>query len=83
MARCCATTSRRASSAASALGYFTRNFVGGDIFENQFTAATGLEYFLNRNAVLFGRYQHTAFDTTTFDGNWTGEEVQLGVRLRN
>ena len=43
----------------------------------------GLEYFLNRNAVLFGRYQHTAFNTTSFDGNWTGEEVQLGVRLRN
>ncbi len=65
------------------LGYFTRDFVGADTFENQFTGAMGLEYFLNRNAVLFGRYQHTAFNTTSFDGNWTGEEVQLGVRLRN
>jgi hypothetical protein len=65
------------------VSYYTRNFVGADLFENQFTAATGLEYFLNRHAVLFGRYQHTAFNTTSFEGNWTGEEVQLGIRLRD
>lgn len=64
------------------VGYFTRNFVGADLFENQFTAATGLEYYLNRNAVLFGRYEHTAFNTDSFNGNYTAEEVQLGVRLR-
>ncbi len=68
---------------SAGVGYFTRDFVGGDLNENQFTAATGLEYFLSRYAVLFGRYQHTAFDTTSFDGNYTVEEVQLGVRLRN
>ncbi len=68
---------------SAGVSYYTRNFVGGGLFENQFTAATGLEYFLNRHAVLFGRYQHTAFNTTSFDGNWTGEEVQLGVRLRD
>jgi len=64
------------------VGYFTRNFVGAELLENQFTAATGLEYTFNRYVVLFGRYEHTAFDTTSFNGNWTAEEVQLGVRLR-
>ncbi len=64
------------------LGYFTRDFVGAGIHENQLTAATGLEYYLSRQAVLFGRYQHTAFDTTSPNGNYTVEEVQLGVRLR-
>ncbi len=64
------------------LGYFTRDFVGAGIHENQLTAATGLEYYLSRQAVLFSRYQHTAFDTTSPNGNYTVEEVQLGVRLR-
>ncbi len=64
------------------LALFTRDFVGAGIHENQLTAATGLEYYLSRQAVLFGRYQHTVFDTTTPNGNYTVEEVQLGVRLR-
>jgi hypothetical protein len=64
------------------LGFFTRDFVGAGIHENQLTAAAGLEYYLSRQAVLFGRYQHTAFDTTSPNGNYTVEEVQLGVRLR-
>ena len=64
------------------LGYFTRDFVGAGINENQLTAAAGLEYYLSRHAVLFGRYQHTVFDTTSPNGNYTAEEAQLGVRLR-
>jgi hypothetical protein len=32
--------------------------------------------------VLFGRYEHTEFYTSSPDGNWNGEEVQVGVRLR-
>ncbi len=65
------------------LSYFTRDFIGGDLSEDQFSAATGLEYYMNRNAVLFGRYQHQAFNTTSLNGNYTTEIVQLGVRLRN
>jgi len=64
------------------LGFFTRDFVGAGIHENQLTAATGLEYYLSRQAVLFGRYQHTVFDSTTPNSSYTVEEVQLGVRLR-
>jgi hypothetical protein len=63
--------------------FYTRDFVGAGLNENQFTAATGLEYFMNRHAVLFARYEHTAFDTSSPNGNWTGEVVQLGVRVRN
>jgi hypothetical protein len=63
--------------------FYTRDFVGAGLNENQFTAAAGLEYFMNRHAVLFGRYEHTAFDTSSPNGNWTGEVVQLGVRVRN
>jgi hypothetical protein len=68
---------------SAGIGYLTRDFVGGNLNENQFTAAAGLEYFLSREAVLFGRYEHTAFDTTSPNGNYTVEEVQFGVRLRH
>ncbi len=64
------------------LGFFTRDFVGAGVHENQLTAATGLEYYLSRQAVLFGRYQHTVFDSTSPNSSYTVEEVQLGVRLR-
>jgi hypothetical protein len=68
---------------SAGVSYFTRDFVGAGIHENQLTAATGLEYYLSREAVLFGRYQHTVFDTTTPNSNYTVEEVQVGVRLRD
>jgi hypothetical protein len=65
------------------LGFMTRDFVGAGINENQLTAATGVEYYLSREAVLFGRYQHTAFDSTQPNSSYTVEEVQAGVRLRH
>ncbi len=65
------------------VSYYNRDFVGGDLTEQQTTGAAGLEYYLSREYVLFGRYQHTAFYTTAPDGNYTAEEVQLGVRIRH
>jgi hypothetical protein len=65
------------------LGFFTRDFVGAGINENQLTAAAGLEYYMNRHAVLFGRYQHTVFDSSVPVSSYTVEEAQVGVRLRN
>jgi hypothetical protein len=65
------------------LGFFTRDFVGAGINENQLTAAVGLEYYMNRHAVLFGRYQHIVFDSSVPISSYTVEEAQIGVRLRN
>ena len=65
------------------LGYFTRDFVGAGINENQLTGAVGLEYYMNRHAVLFGRYQHTAFDSSSADRQLHGRGGAVGVRLRN
>jgi hypothetical protein len=65
------------------ISYYNRDFVGGDLTEQQATGAAGLEYYLSREWVLFGRYQHTAFYTTSANGNYTVEEVQMGVRLRH
>ena len=65
------------------ISYYNRDFVGGDLTEQQATGAAGLEYYLSREWVLFGRYQHTAFYTTSENGNYTVEEVQMGVRFRH
>jgi hypothetical protein len=65
------------------LGYLTRDFVGADTSESQFTAAAGGEYYLNRWAVLFTRYQHTVFDSSQPNSSYTVEEAQAGVRLRH
>ncbi len=65
------------------LGFMTRDFVGADIHESQFSAAVGAEYYLNRYAVLFSRYQYYDFDSSQPDGSFKGNEVQAGVRLRH
>jgi len=65
------------------VSYYNRDFVGGGLTEQQTTGAAGLEYYLSREWVLFGRYQHTAFFTTAENGNYTVEEVQVGVRFRH
>lgn len=63
--------------------YYNRNFVGGDLTEQQSTEAAGLEYYLSRAFVLFGRYQHMNFYTTAENGNYSVEEAQLGLRIRH
>lgn len=65
------------------LGYLTRDFVGAGITEEQLTAAVGSEYYLNRWAVLFARYEHTDFQSSQPASSYTVEEVQAGVRLRH
>ncbi|MFA5898389.1 MAG: outer membrane beta-barrel protein [Hyphomicrobium sp.] len=68
---------------SAGVGYMTRNFVGTDINEEQFTAAVGSEYYLNPWAVLFARYEHTDFQSSLPESSYTVEEVQAGVRLRH
>jgi len=63
--------------------YYNRDFVGGDLTEQQSTEAAGIEYYLSRAYVLFARYQHTNFYTTAVDGNYSAEEAQLGIRIRH
>lgn len=68
---------------SAGLGYMTRNFVGTDINEEQFSAGVGSEYYLNPWAVLFARYQHTDFQSSLPQASYTLEEVQAGIRLRH
>jgi hypothetical protein len=63
--------------------YLNRDFVGGDLTEQQSSEAAGLEYYLSREYVLFGRYAHTNFYTTAPNGDYSVEEMQLGLRIRH
>lgn len=68
--------------ASAGLSYATQDSQDGVIDESEIRATLGLEYFLNRETVLFSRYVHTSFDALGTDSDYEADEVRLGVRLR-
>lgn len=62
--------------------YTLQEFTGSRLSEIELRTTAGLEYFLNRQVVLFGRYQNTIFDTNDRGRSYTGDEVRVGVRVR-
>lgn len=68
--------------ASAGISYGVNSYSGISVEERDLRETVGLEYFLSRETVLFGRYQHTAFDTTSPSGDYTNDEVRFGVRLR-
>ena len=42
----------------------------------------GLEYFVNRETVLFTRYAHTDLDAIGVHSDYSADEIYLGMRLR-
>ncbi|MFX9008093.1 outer membrane beta-barrel protein, partial [Acinetobacter baumannii] len=55
---------------------------GSTLSEDELRATLGVEYFLNRETVLFSRYVHTAFSSTAPDAGYDADEIRIGVRLR-
>ena len=68
--------------ASAGISYTVNGYSGLAIEERDLRGTLGLEYFVNRDTVLFGRYQHTAFDTTSPSGDYSNDEIRVGVRLR-
>lgn len=54
----------------------------GSIAENELRGMVGLEYFANRDTVLFGNYIRSDFDAVGTLEDYTNNEVHIGVRLR-
>ncbi|MEW5965239.1 MAG: outer membrane beta-barrel protein [Pseudomonadota bacterium] len=73
---------RRHLVASAGINLLRRDFAGIDIAEREVRTALGLEYFLAREAVLFGRYQHTDFRSDQPASDFVDDEVRVGVRLR-
>ena len=62
--------------------YTARDFKGVTIEENETIAALGAEYYVNREIILFGRYQHIDFNSSQVLSDYTADDFRLGVRVR-
>ncbi len=63
-------------------GFSTTSYQGIVINENLTELGLAVEYYLAPEAVLFGRYQHTALRTNAQSGDWDADEVRVGLRVR-
>ncbi len=63
-------------------GFSTTSYQGIVINENLTELGLGLEYYLAPEAVIYGRYQHTALRTNAQRGDWDADEVRVGLRIR-
>jgi hypothetical protein len=73
---------RRNLIATAGLAYAQQDYDTAHIRERELRPSLGIEYFLSREAVLFGRYQHIAFDSTEPGRDYVSDEFRVGVRLR-
>ncbi|MCB1519255.1 MAG: outer membrane beta-barrel protein [Hyphomicrobiaceae bacterium] len=73
---------RRHLIGTAGITYTDQDYVGVPIAENEILGDLGLEYFLSREAVLFGRYRHTRFNSNSPGASYDSDEVKVGVRLR-
>lgn len=68
--------------ASAGISYTNQSSGDGIIDDREVRATLGLEYFLNRETVLFGRYAHTRLNAVGTDNDYSSDEVHLGMRLR-
>jgi hypothetical protein len=45
-------------------------------------AELGIDYYVGRDSILFGRYQHIAFDSTRPASDSNADVLRLGVHVR-
>ena len=50
--------------------------------ERDLTTELGFDYYLGRDAILFGRYQHIAFHSTVAGSDYAADVVHVGLRVR-
>jgi hypothetical protein len=67
---------------AAGIGYTVQDYEGVSLQEREWKSTLGLEYFLNRQVVVFGKYEHTAFDSTDAARNYNADLVRIGMRIR-
>lgn len=60
----------------------TRDFDSSFLEETEWQMGAGLEYFMNRNIVVYGTYTHTDFDSNEPQSSFVDDEVRIGLRLR-
>jgi hypothetical protein len=58
------------------------SYRGVDLSETETSGDLGVEYHLDRSAMLFARYTHTAFDSSAANADFNVDAVRVGLRLR-
>ncbi len=58
------------------------DYAGIDLVEQDITTSLGVDYYMSREVSLFGRYAHIDFSSTSPLGDYTADEVRVGVRVR-
>jgi hypothetical protein len=64
------------------LRYTSTPYEGINVIERELVAELGLDYYVGRDTILFGRYQHIAFDSTQPASDSDADVLRLGVRVR-
>lgn len=64
------------------LAYASNDSPDRVISERELRAGAGLEYYLNREAILFGRYTHINSTSVSPNSDFDADEVRVGMRLR-
>ena len=73
---------RRNIIATAGMTYATQDSQDGLIDESEVRSTLGVEYVLNREVALLGRYAHTNFDAIGAASDYTSDEVHVGMRIR-
>lgn len=60
----------------------TRDYTSDPIEESELRTTLGAEYFFNREVILFGRYQHIAFESNQPKSDYDADDIRLGLRIR-
>jgi hypothetical protein len=68
--------------ATAGLTYTDNDYDVSPIEESNLTTFVGAEYFANRDIILFGRYQHDAFESNQPASDYHEDSVRLGLRVR-
>lgn len=64
------------------INYATQDSGDGIIDERELRSALGVEYFVNRDVILFGDYTHTKFNAVGDLSDYNADDIRVGVRLR-
>lgn len=66
----------------AALRYTVAPYENIAITERELDTEIGLEYYLGRDVILSGRYQHVDFDSTAPGGGFTADIFRVGLKVR-
>lgn len=62
--------------------YAISPYTGIALEDKLFTGEAGVDYYLNANASIYGRYQHLEFRSTAASRDYNADVVRIGLRLR-